>query len=265
MELVECQWCQAQSNPGTTVCPQCGAPLDVVNLVSDSGWREAPRMRDMEEFRFSASIVQVEGTMVPVAEVNLAQGDSVYFEHHVMLWKDAHAPLAAYNVQGGVKRSLAGMPHIVTAAYGPGRIAFSRDAPGELVVIPLPPGVELDVREHAFLVASHTTAYSYVKIKGLTNLLHGGNGMFMDRFVTSGAPGVVMLHGNGNVFERMLAPGERIQVEPGGFLYKDASVQMNTVQLDVKTGMFSKGLYVAEFVGPGRLGIQSMYHHHGSD
>ena len=33
-----------------------------------------------------------------------------------------------------------------------------------------------------------------------------------------------MLHGYGNVFERTLAEGESIQVEPGGFLYKDASV-----------------------------------------
>ena len=40
---------------------------------------------------------------------------------------------------------------------------------------------------------------------------------------------------------------------------------MNTYQLPLKTGMFSKGLYMAEMVGPGRVGIQSMYVHHGSE
>ncbi len=37
----------------------------------DSGWREAPRLRDMTEFRFSNSTCQVEGELVPVAEINL--------------------------------------------------------------------------------------------------------------------------------------------------------------------------------------------------
>src|ERR687887_1201799 len=68
-------------------CWACGAPLDIKNLVSESGWREAPRLRDMTEIHFGNSTCQVEGEIVPVAEMNMAQGDSVYFEHHVLLWK----------------------------------------------------------------------------------------------------------------------------------------------------------------------------------
>jgi uncharacterized protein (AIM24 family) len=244
----------------------CGAPLDVRDKVSDSGWREAPRLRDMTEFRFSASTCQVEGELVPVAEIALSPQDGVYFEHHVLLWKDESVPLSSMPMAGGMKRTLGGMPHIVTVAQGPGRIAFSRDAPGELVVLPLHPGMELDVREHAFLLATHSIQYSFVRIKGLVNLLHGGNGMFMDRFVTAQHPGLLMLHGNGNVLERSLRPGEKILVEPGGFLYKDSTVTMQAVQLQLKTGMFGRhGMYLAEMTGPGRVGIQSMYVHHGSD
>jgi uncharacterized protein (AIM24 family) len=242
----------------------CGAPLDVRDKVSDSGWREAPRLRDMTEFRFSASTCQVEGELVPVAEINLAPQDGVYFEHHILLWKDESVPLSSMQTNGP-RRTLGGMPHIVTVANGPGRIAFSRDAPGELVVLPLLPGMEIDVREHAFVLASHSIQYSFIRIKGLANMLHGGNGMFMDRFVTAQYPGLLMLHGFGNVLERTLRPGEKIMVEPGGFLYKDSSVTMNTVQMPLKTGMFGRhSLYLAEMVGPGRVGIQSMYHHHGS-
>ena len=243
----------------------CGAPLDVRDKVSDSGWRETPRLRDMTEFRFSQSTCQVEGELVPVAEIALAPQDGVYFEHHVLLWKDESVPLSSLKTAGGMKRSIGGMPHIVTVANGPGRIAFSRDAPGELVVLPLHPGMELDVREHAFLLASHSIQYSFVRIKGLANMLHGGNGMWMDRFVTSQQPGLLMLHGNGNVMERTLRPGEKILIEPGGFLYKDSSVTMQTQQIQLKTGMLGHhNMYLAEMTGPGRVGIQSMYVHHGS-
>ncbi len=262
--MIQCQWCQAQNQPGSTSCQTCGAPLDERNKVSDSGWREAPRLRDMTEFQFSGSTCQVEGELVPVAEIALHPQDGVYFEHHILLWKDESVPLSSMPTNGP-RRTLGGMPHIVTVANGPGRIAFSRDAPGELVVLPLHPGMELDVREHAFLVASHSIQYSFVRIKGLVNLLHGGSGMYMDRFVTTGYPGMLLLHGNGNVLERTLRPGEKILVEPGGFLYKDSTVQMQAQQMPLKTGMLRHGMYLAEMTGPGRVGIQSMYVHHHAD
>ena len=186
--MIQCQWCQAQNQPGTTSCQTCGAPLDERNKVSDSGWREAPRLRDMTEFRFSGSTCQVEGELVPVAEINLHPQDALYFEHHVLLWKDETVPLSSMNTGGGLKRSIGGMPHIVTVANGPGRIAFSRNA-----------------------------------------------------------------------------PGEKILVEPGGFLYKDSTVQMQAMQMPLKTGLLRHGMYLAEMTGPGRVGIQSMYVHHHAD
>jgi uncharacterized protein (AIM24 family) len=102
-----------------------------------------------------------------------------------------------------------------------------------------------------------------VRIKGLANILHGGSGMWMDRFVTAQAPGLLLLHGFGNVFERNLGPGESIQLEPGSFLFKDASVTMQTVQIKLGGGMFGgHSMYLAQMTGPGRVGIQSMDHHH---
>jgi uncharacterized protein (AIM24 family) len=265
MDRIECQWCKAQNEPARTSCSTCGAPLDKKNMVSDSGWSEAPRLRDMTEFQFSNSTCQVEGEVVPVAEIALSPGDAVFFEHHVMLWKEPQVPMMAMNTGGGMKRTIGGMPHILSIAQGPGRIAFSRDATGEIVVLPLHPGMELDVREHAFLIGTHSINYSFVRIKGLTNLLHGGSGMYMDRFITQNYPGLLLLHGYGNVFQKTLAPGEKMLIEPGGFLYKDSSVVMNTVQMDIKTGMMRRGMYLAEMTGPGRVGIQSMYVHHGSE
>jgi uncharacterized protein (AIM24 family) len=102
--------------------------------------------------------------------------------------------------------------------------------------------MELDVREHAFLVASHSISNSFVRTKGFANIVHGGEGMYMDRFVTNDQPGILLLHGYGNVFERTLAPAETILVEPGGFLYKDSSVTMAISQQNVRTGLLRHGL-----------------------
>ena len=265
-ERIVCEWCTAQNQKSALSCRSCGAPLDVRNLVSESGWREAPRIRDMTEIHFGLSTCQVEGEIVPVAEINLGQGDAVFFEHHVMLWKDDHTPMSVMPLQGGVKRALAGMPFIISIAHGPGRIAFSRDATGELVVLPLHPGMELDVREHAFLLCSHQINYSYVRIKGLRNILFGGQGMFMDRFVTANEPGLLLLHGYGDVFERVLRPGESLMIEPGAFLYKDSTVTMNVESQKLTTGFFGgTGMNLARMTGPGRVGIQSMYVHHTTD
>jgi uncharacterized protein (AIM24 family) len=266
LQRLACTWCQAQSPPDATTCIACGAPLDVQNVVSDSGWRAAPRLRDMTEIRFGHSTCQVEGEIVPVAEITLGEKDAIFFEHHVMLWKDPDVVMGVMPLQGGVKRALAGMPFIVSIASGNGRIAFSRDAAGELIVMPLHPSMELDVREHAFLLASHSIEFSYTRVQGLRNILFGGQGMFMDRFVTRGAPGLLILHGYGNVFERKLAKGESILLEPGAFLYKDASVTMNVETQKLSTGLFGGvGMNLARMTGPGRLGIQSMYHHHHTE
>lgn len=252
-----------QNLPEAVSCRACGAPLDVRNLVSASGWREAPRIKDMTEIHFGNSTCQVEGEVVPVAEMNLGPGDGVYFEHHTLLWTEESVNLSVLPLKGLLKRVMAGMPIIVTQAHGPGRVAFSRDDVGELVVMPLHPGMEMDVREHAFVVASHHIQYSYVRLQGLSNILYsGGTGMFLDRFVTGNEPGMLILHGYGNVFERTLAPGESILVEPGAFLYKDSSVTVDRAARYLSSGFFSStNFYFARLTGPGRVGIQSMYVH----
>jgi uncharacterized protein (AIM24 family) len=265
MDLIECQWCKAQSEPGQTTCATCGAPLDEQYKVTEAGWTEVPQLRDLTRFGFSNSTCQVDGEIVPVAELALAEGDAVFFEHHVMLWKEPSLAISVMDVGGGIQRMAGGMPRILNVATGPGRIAVSRDAAGELVVLPLEPGTEIDVRGHAFLAGTHSLDYSFVRLKGLTNILHGGDGMFMDRFVTKGETGLLLLHGCGNVFQRTLAAGETILVEPGAFLYKDSSVNLETSHQKVRTGAFSHDLYLAELHGPGRVAVQTMYVHHGAD
>jgi uncharacterized protein (AIM24 family) len=259
VDLIACSWCQFPNDQGLTSCSTCGAPLKVRNLVSESGWRAAPRLRDMTEFRIADTTCQIAGEVVPVAEFMLADGDAVFFEQRTLLWKERAVSLAGKTLGTSRKRTVAGMPYAVIEARGPGRVAVSRDASGEVVVLPLHPGMELDVRGHAFLVASVNVSYDFIQIEKLTSVLHGGPGMYLDRFVTSQTPGLLLLHGYGNAFQRQLGDGEKILIEPGGFLYKDSSVTMNPAKM-AGGGSFGQRNW-AELAGPGRVGIQSMYRH----
>jgi uncharacterized protein (AIM24 family) len=193
--------------------------------VADSGWRAAPRLRDLTEVRFGGSTLQIDGTIVPVADVELGPGDAIFFEHHAMLWKEDRVSMSVMDAPGGAKRLLADLPFVLSVAHGPGRVSCSRDAPGEVIVLPIDPGQEFDVREHAMLLASSSLTYSFEKLSGLKATLAVGSGMYLDRFVAQGEPGLLLLHGYGNVMDRTLAEGESIEVEPGGFLYKESSVR----------------------------------------
>lgn len=267
MDRIVCSWCQYQDEAIRTTCSTCGAPLDVANAVSRAGWRAAPRLREMTEFRVgeTSSTCQVSGEVVPVAEFALDEHDQVFFEQHTVLWKERLVSLHGQSLATKNKRRMAGMPYAVVQAKGPGRIALTRDASGELVVLPLPTGMEIDVRGHSFIAASANVSYDFIRIAGLANVLHGGNGMYIDRFVARQTPGLLVLHGNGNVFDRRLAPGESIQVEPGGFLYKEPTVTMNTIKVPLGGGFGHRSAYLAELAGPGRVGIQSMYVHHHTE
>jgi uncharacterized protein (AIM24 family) len=65
------------------------------------------------------------------------------------------------------------------------------------------------------------------------------------------------------VFTVELAPGEQLDIEPGGWIYKDNSVKMETQFQRLSTGLLASAgnIFWNRFTGPGRIGIQSMYYH----
>jgi uncharacterized protein (AIM24 family) len=214
--------------------------------------------------------IRVEGELVPVADVELGSQQTIYFEHHILLWKQPEVTLGFTSIQHSAKRFFAGLEIFISTAQGPGNISFSREAPGQIVTLRLQPGQSVDVREHQFLLASSNVGYDFFWQTGLSNILFSqSGGLFIDRFVGQQDEGVVLLHGYGNVFEKQLGPGEMLDVEPGAWLWKDSSVQMETISvlrsqggggLMGAIGAASGGasLTLNRFTGPGRLGMQSM-------
>src|SRR5437870_1441987 len=196
-----CPWCGLVSDGSKRSCPACGATIDARDVVTESGWSELPGRKDMAKLQFGNSFCQIEGAYVPVADFNLAPEDSVYFAHHVLLWKEQNVTITNMSLKGGWKRLFAGLPLIMTQAQGPGHIAFSQDTPGELIALPLYPGQAVDVKEHLFLAATGNVTYDwfstniwYTTRSGDETETHYPLGMYMDQFQAPANPGLLLLH-----------------------------------------------------------------------
>ena len=266
-----CSWCGAQIDPTQTSCPRCGATVNARGATTRSGWVQLPGRKDMAKLQFGNSFCQIEGAYVPVADFNLAAADGIYFTHHVLLWKDPQVEVTTMSLAGAWKRMFAGMPLVMTQAQGPGHIAFSRDAPGEMIAVPIHPGQVVDVREHLFLVATHNVGYDWFQTNiwfrtksGDDTETHYPVGMFMDRFASPQSPGLLLLHAAGNVFIRELGPGQTILIKPTSLVFKDPTVNMHLHFEQPNTGFFGWGSWSNRYlwlrlIGPGRVAVQSVF------
>lgn len=262
-----CRWCGAVIDSSQLSCPGCGATVERSQKASDSGWIELPPIKDMARLRVGSSTCQIEGMYVPVADFNLASGDSVYFAHHVLLWKDVQVEIKRMPLAGAFTRMLAGMPVVMAEAHGPGHIAFSRDEPGEMIALPLDAGHAIDVREHLLLAATSNVNYTWFDTglwvssqRGTETEYHYPAGRYMDRFTALERPGLLLLHAGGNVFVRQLAAGQSLLIKPKALVYKDRSVSMGlNVQYPTGYRWMSHRLMWLHLTGPGRVAIQSAY------
>jgi YD repeat-containing protein len=215
---------------------------------------------------FGGVTYHLDGELVPVLTVELSPSMSVYFEHHILLWKHPSLSISLKTMKGAMKRMMAGIQIFVTEAKGQGQIAFSRDGAGHIASIHLTKGQELHVREHQFLAATGNIDYTFERVKGAANILFGGSGFFVDKFKAAQSDGILWLHGYGNVFEKVLAAGEQIDIEPGGWLYKDPQVKMETTMQRLSAGLLAgMNLVMNRFTGPGTVALQSMYVHMPSE
>ena len=213
----------------------------------------------VEQFR--GGTARISGSLVPELVFDLDGSDGIFFEHHTLLWKDAPLTIELKKLPGGIKRKIAGLDFFLTMTRGPGRIAFSHDAPGKIIDHHLEPGQTLLVREHHFLAATDNLDYTFERVKGVRSMLFGGSGFFVDKFSASKGTASVWVMGNGDVYEATLGQGEQIDIEAGSWLYRDPSVRMEAVTMGLKTGLFGGGgkLTWNRFTGPGRVGIQTMF------
>ena len=219
-----------------------------------------PIPTDVRDESFAGINYHIRGQLVPELQLELS-GAPVMFEHHVLLWKEPNVEIEVRKLAKGIKRTIAGLDFFVTRATGPGRIAFSRDAAGQVIPIHLAQGQSLTVREHQFVAASDAIDYTYERVQGARNMLLGGSGIFVDKFTADRGDAIVWVHANGNAFEVELDAGEQLDVEPGAWLYTDRTVKMEATGIGLKSGFLGGGgkLTWNRFTGPGRVAIQTMF------
>ncbi len=267
-----CPYCRLDSDGSATSCIHCGAPVDVRVRVSVSGWESQPPIADLAKIQFGHSTVQISGMYVPAAELRLAPDEGVFFSHHSLLWADNQIRLGNQPLKGAWNRKMAGMDLVMMEATGPGTMALADNAAGETIAVPLMPGRTVDVREGRFLTASLNVTYSwfqsgvwYKTRDGDETETHHPAGMFVDRFEATDTPGLLLLHGRGNVFIRDLAVGQTICIHPGSFVWKDSSVSMAMhLERPASGGWFVNWQPATPWLrlgGPGRIAMSSQYEH----
>ena len=267
-----CRYCRLPSDGAATSCPHCGAPVDIKDRVSASGWEEQPAIEDMARIQFGESTCQVEGTLVPTADMRLGGDDSVYFSHNRLLWTEPSVNLSPVRMATPWNRVLSGMPLVMMQAHGPGHIAFSDNEPGEIVIVPLQHGQAVDVREHRFLVATGNIGFEwyssgiwYTTRNGDETETHYPLGTAIDRFTATQEPGLLLLHAPGNSFVRDLQLNEVICIQPSALLYKDPTVGMQLhfeypqSMGNVWSSNYSYRTVWLRLWGPGRVAVQSIF------
>ncbi len=208
---------------------------------------------------------RIEGQSVPVLEVEL-DAAGIYFDHYVLLWKDPAVRIALKPQTKHLHRMRSGAPVFLTEARGPGHVALSRNGSGHAFTLPLRAGESIDVHEHQFIAATENVEFSCRRLKGPASILFGGTSFNIETFRCAGGDGLVWLHGYGDVFEVTLQAGEQIDIEPGGWIYKESTVQLEPVNQPLATAIL-RAQQVAwhRFTGPGKVTLQSMYLHQTVD
>jgi uncharacterized protein (AIM24 family) len=272
---VTCSWCGAPASAEDLSCPRCGAPLTFHPQTDDSGWIEQPAIENLTRLRIGPSTCQIEGIYVPIADFNLADGDSVFFAHHTLLWRDAAVEVRLKKITTAMNTLLGGIRIVMASAHGPGHIAFSRDEPGELIALPLQPGQHVYVREHLFLAGAGDLHFDYTN-PGIYFRTGRGKeaetrypiGMVLSDLHAGAGPALVLLHAGGNAFVRELALGQSMLIKPGSLIYKDPSVWMDLHidnPLNAQFKITNRRIIWIRLTGPGRVAVQSAYEHFEDD
>jgi uncharacterized protein (AIM24 family) len=69
-----------------------------------------------ESESFAGYTYHLDGELVPVLTVDLEGGQSIYFEHHILLWKHTQVRIGLLPMKGALKRMMAGMQVFVSSA-----------------------------------------------------------------------------------------------------------------------------------------------------
>jgi uncharacterized protein (TIGR00266 family) len=210
---------------------------------------------------------RIQGTTMPVLEVDLDPNESVFSESGELSWMTGSIQMMTHTQMGGggglfgVLKRVAGGGSIFMTEYRamqyPGTVSFATKVPGHIVPVELGQGPDYLVHRHGFLCATTQVAISVGFQQSLGAGVFGGDGFLLQK--VSGV-GTAWLELSGELIAKNLAPGEVLRVHPGhvGAFQSTVSFQITMVP-GIKNMIFGgDGLFLAELVGPGSVWLQTL-------
>ena len=210
---------------------------------------------------------RIQGTTMPVLEVLLQPGESVFSEAGELSWMTQTIQMQTHTQMGGgggffgvIKRVAGGGTLFMTeyTAYGAqGEIAFATKVPGHILPIEVQAGQEYLVHRHGFLCATSNVQLGVGFQQSLGAGIFGGDGFLLQKVSGSGT---AWLELSGEVITRDLRAGETLRVHPGhvGAFTGGVSFQITRVP-GIKNLLFGgDGLFLAALTGPGRVWLQTL-------
>lgn len=210
---------------------------------------------------------RIQGTVMPVLEVRLEPGESVFAESGELSWMTSSIQMTTHTQMGGggglfgmFKRVAGGGSLFMTeyrAMQATGEVAFATKVPGHIVPVPVSPGSEYLVHRHGFLCATPQVTLGLGFQQSLGAGIFGGSGFMLQRV---GGMGTAWLELSGELIRKDLAPGETLRVHPGhvGAFQASVNFQITTVP-GIRNAIFGgDGIFLAALTGPGTVWLQTL-------
>jgi len=210
---------------------------------------------------------RIQGTTMPVLEVLLQPGESVFSEAGELSWMTQSIQMTTHTQFGGgggffgaVKRVVGGGSLFMTeyrAMGAPGEIAFATKVPGHILPIEVGAGQEFMIHRHGFLCATDQVQIGVGFQQSLGAGVFGGDGFVLQKINGYGTAWIEL---SGEVIVKDLQPGETLRVHPGhvGAFSGSVSFQIQLVP-GIKNIIFGgDGLFLASLTGPGRVWLQTL-------
>ena len=210
---------------------------------------------------------RIQGTTMPVLEVQLEPNESVFSESGELSWMTSSIQMSTRTQFGGgggvfgiLKRAVGGGSLFMTeyrAMNYTGEVAFATKVPGHIVPIEVGPGAEFMVHRHGFLCATPQVTIGVGFQQTLGAGVFGGNGFLLQRV---GGAGTAWLELSGELVVKNLAPGETLRVHPGHVGAFQASVGFQITRVPgLKNVIFGgDGIFLAALTGPGAVWLQTL-------
>jgi len=205
----------------------------------------------------------IRGTTLPIVDIELKQGESIFTETGGMAWKTPNISMKT-NTHGGVikgvTRMFSGESFFMTnytCEEGVGIISFCMESPGRIIPINLKEGQSIICQRDAFMVAEPSVNLKTEFVKKIGAGFFGGEGFFLQRLT---GPGTVFLELAGEITEYNLQKGQALQIDPGYIGAFDPSISYDIERIQGVTNMLfsGEGFFLATLEGPGKVYLQSM-------